>query len=557
MDIIHKSEWESIKSISTFWNQEGNIPVEDRDLAILDLGYGVVLPKFFIKNNIDALSLYEVGQSIMHRQEHTKHKGDPLNKFETKIEARKEQIPIFDEIKKNLKEKGEVNGLIVAQPGFGKSVVAIKAIELFNSKTLIIVPNDILEEQFIESLVEFTNLDKDDIGIAQGSDINALMKAGVFEKDVVVAKIQSLYAQLKLYVTNQRFDELRAIYSRYGLVVYDEAHVGTASDGYSKTASMFLTNNIISMTATPYRNGINQFLFEHTTGGLLYHSDHQNLVPQVNLHNAHIDFNPDEENRLRFSRTDYIRFMATYNMILETKDAYFEWIAQWVEYRLSQGHKIAILFATNKMVRKLYGILERKGIDAGMLTGSTEKKKEVSIEYLDIMQAKIFYDNYSIVFPKRKNIPKLKPLKKDGTKFSLTKPIMKDLKKIQETVDGLETKFTEVNNMTEREIMKAKDVIVSNFKLLSAGFDKSELSCIVFGSLIVGKVPVIQSLGRICRTHPTKNQDIQAHFMFTEMFQKFFPDMLFTLKGNIEKQYPSKFTYEGFEFQKKEKVLKN
>lgn len=557
MDIIYHQEWEKLKVISSLWQQETNVPKDDRDLAILDLGYGVVLPKFFCKNHFKNLKLYQVGQDILVRRNLDKHEGSPLHTFKTKIEPRKEQLVIFERIKEMLEEKNEAYGLIVASPGFGKSIVAIKAVELFNQKTLIIVPNDVLEEQFVESIIEFTNLKKEDIGVAQGSDIDNLIKKGTFKKDIVVAKIQSLYAQLKKFVAKGQFDFLYDVYSCFGLVVYDEAHVGSASDGYSKTASMFKTNNILSMTATPYRVGINDFLFTHTTGGELYVSDHQNLIPTVNLHNAHIEFFPNEIHRLRFSKNDYIKFMATYNMILETKDAYFEWIASWVEYRLSQNHSIAILFATNKMVRKLYGILQRKGIDAGILTGSTEKKKEVAIEYLDIQQVQELYDIYPKVYPKRKNVPKLKPLKKDGTKFSLTKPIKKDIEKIIEEIPEMESilqiKLTEVCNLTEREIMKSKNVIVSNFKLLSAGFDKSELSCIFFGSLIVGKVPVIQTLGRICRTHPTKNQDIQAHFMFTEQFQKFFPDMLYTLKGNIKKQYPSKFTYEGFEFQKDKK----
>lgn len=555
MDIISKHEWEYIKQQPSFWNKyTHSIPIDDRDLAILDLGDQVVLPKFFIQNNYEELYIHQIGHDIINRREKRlkdiKSSGTPLTLMETSIEPRKEQIPIFDAIR-NKKEFNEpINGLVIAQPGFGKSLVGIKTVELLSTKSLIIVPNDILEEQFVESIIEFTNLQKEDIGVIQGSDINDLIKKGVYEKDIVVAKIQSLYAQLKVI----NIMELEELYSVFGLVIYDEAHVGNASDGYSKTGNMFRTDNIISMTATPYRSGINEFIFKNNTGGVLYQSDHQNLIPTINLHNGIIEFDDQELRRLQFARTDYVRFMATYNMILETKDAYFEWIANWVEYRASQGHNVAVLFATNKMVKKLSNILTRKGIDNGLLTGQTEKKPEVSKEYLTISQVQVFYDNYFKVFPKRKKCPVLKPFKNDVTKYSLTKHILKDLDKIQATIPTLEleTSWTKVNTMTEREIMKSKNVIVSNFKLLSAGFDKSELSCIIFGSIIVGKVPVIQSLGRICRTHPDKIQDVHAHFMFTQTFINFFPDMMFTLTSNIKLQYPSKITYEGFDFEKKE-----
>jgi len=552
MDIIYKTEWEYLKSQHSIWNKyEKSVPYDDRDLGVFDIGYGVVLPKFFIQYNYEELKIDKVGSEIIRRHELEKQSAriepDKLKKMTTSIEARKEQIPVFKAIKDAMSQ-GSINGLIVAQPGFGKSIVAIKTVELVGSKSLIIVPNDILEGQFVESIIEFTNLTKDDIGIAQGSDINDLIKKGVFEKDIVVAKIQSLYAQLK----NIDINILKELYSRFGLVIYDEAHVGNASDGYSKTACMFETDNVLSMTATPYRVGINEFLFMNNTGGILYKSEHQNLVPKINLHNGIIEFTPKEIQRLTFSRTDYVRFMATYNMILETKEVYFEWIANWVEYRIKQGHKTAILFATNKMVKRMANVLKRRGIDVGVIIGETKKKLEESKEYITVDQVQDYYDHYFETFPKRKKCTPLKQLKgyEDDGYYTLTKPILKEFKKVCEKFPALNSTIhkTIVDNQTEREIMKAKDTLVSNFKLLSAGFDKSDLSSIIFGSLIVGKVPVIQSLGRITRIDKTKNQDIQAHFMFTQQFMNFFPDMLHILVNNIKTQYPSDFSYEGFDF---------
>ena len=552
MDVVYKTEWEQLKHIPAIWNKyDKPIPMDERDLAVWDIGDVVVLPKFFVDNNMDDLLQYQIGADIISRRTVDEHQGKDLVKFKSSIEARKEQIPIFEAIKAKTDNFKPVNGLVIAQPGFGKSIVAIKTVELLGKKSLIIVPNDILEEQFVESIVEFTNLDESDIGIAQGSDIDALVQKGTFEHDIVVVKIQSLYAQLK----SKNLQHLVDVYSVFGLIIYDEAHVGNASDGYSKTGIMFKTDNILSMTATPYRNGINDFIFKNNTGGVLYHSDHQNLVPVINLHNGIIEFTPQELQRLQFSKSDYIRFMATYNMILETKEAYFEWIANWVVYRESQGYQTAILFATNKMVKKLVAILKRKGLDAGELTGKTDKKIEEARDYLSTVNVQKFYDTYKKVFPKRKKIPVLKQIKGEEGKFSPTKPILVDINKINDTLpdDPIVIDRTTPNNMSDREIMKAKDTIVSNFKLLSAGFDKSSLSCIIFGSLIVGKVPVIQSLGRICRTHKTKRQDVQAHFMFTQVFMNNFPDMLSILTNNIKTQYPSHITYEGFDFGKKRK----
>ena len=96
--------------------------------------------------------------------------------------------------------------------------------------------------------------------------------------------------------------------------------------------------------------------------------------------------------------------------------------------------------------------------------------------------------------------------------------------------------------------MKTKNPLTSNFKMLSAGYDDEELSSAIFGSPLIGKVGVIQTLGRITRTCETKNQNVVAHFIFTKIFIEFYGNMIFALTNNIKVQYPTaKFNYEGFD----------
>ena len=121
MDIIHKHEWEYIKQQPSFWNKyDKPIPHDERDLAVFDLGDVCVLPKFFIDNNLTELMVHKIGEDIINRREVIEHKGQPLKLMTTTIEPRKEQLPIFEAIKAKRESGESVNGLIIAQPGFGK-----------------------------------------------------------------------------------------------------------------------------------------------------------------------------------------------------------------------------------------------------------------------------------------------------------------------------------------------------------------------------------------------------------------------------------------------------
>lgn len=553
MDIISKPDWEYIKQQPSFWNKYSHsIPVDERDLGVFDLGDSVILPKFFIKNNREELYIHKIGYDIVQQHESKLLKCEyTKTNFDVKFDPRPEQQIVFDTFLSAIQKDGYINGILQARPGVGKTFMSIKLSSIIKYKTLCIVPNSILEDQWISEIINFTGLPKNKIGVIQGSDIEKIKKNNILNNDIIVVKIQTLLSQLKRI----NVQELEEFYSSIGLVFYDECHQSGAAESYAKTAILFQTNNIIGLSATPFVKGINEFLMVNSMGDVLVDLDHQNLIPTVTLHNIYVEFTPDEIRRLNFAKSDYIRFLATHNMILENKDAYLNHIADWVEYRHKNNHITAVLFATNKMVFKMAKILKGRGYDIGIITGSTNKKLEVPKEYLTVEQVQIFYDNYFKIFPKRKKCQPLKPFKNDNIKYSLTKQIKKDLLKMKEVLPDLDLsiKLTEVNNMTEREIMGSKDIVVSNFKMLTTGYSRSGLTNILVGTPLVGAIPSIQVTGRITRVCEEKNQDIQAQFFFTNLYFKYFPKMHFNLVNNLKKSYSTaKFNYEGFNFEKKE-----
>ncbi len=561
MTVVSKSEFEYLWNISSIWqnNDDDTVPMIDRTLAGFQYGENYILPKHFIIQNDSELSIDVYGAEILKRTRESDlywaqdiFLPHPMIKMQVLFDPRKEQEHIFELLNNKMKRDGNIGGIIKAPPGFGKSFVSIKAAANFQMKTLIVVPNDILSEQFKESIVQFSNLELDDIGMIQGSDVISLMNNGQYDKDICIVKIQSLLSQIKTIDAMW----LKQFYSRFGLVFYDECHVSGSAIGYSKTAAIMNTNNIVGLSATPFLKGINNFLMQNSMGELLVDVDHQNLIPDITIHNVFVNFTEQEKGRLNFAKSDYIRFLATHNMLLEDKLEYLNFIADYAIYKQSIGHQVAVLFANNKLVKKVYDMIVNKGGDPGMIIGSTKKVVPKLVTYIDRESYANYVYGFKKYFPKRKFKEYSEKTKEEMLGYHLTKPFLKDIEKLNALMKTNDEELITIyeykkSDKTERELMNEKDIIVSNFKLLSAGYDKSSLSSILIGSPLIGKIPVIQTVGRVTRIDDSKIQEITAQFFFSSEYLKHFPSMAHVLANNLRIAFPdSKYHYDGFNFDK-------
>lgn len=123
-------------------------------------------------------------------------------------------------------------GLLVAPPGFGKTVVASALIATRSVATLIIVHTKPLLKQWEKRLKE--NLDIEEVGLL-ASGVNTL--SGVLD----VAIINSLATE-----------RLAQIAENYAMVIVDEAH-HAASYTYEQVLKRVKTKYVFGLTATPIR----------------------------------------------------------------------------------------------------------------------------------------------------------------------------------------------------------------------------------------------------------------------------------------------------------------
>lgn len=486
-----------------------------REIEIIEPHY-VLLPKFF-REEFNLLN-EDIEMNIK--------KVDENKHFLCKMNPRDEQIPILDFFSNRYKKEGNIRGILSAAPGIGKTAMAIKIIHELKYLSLIVIPSDLLQDQWIKAIKNFTDLTDEDIAVLEGSKINELRNT-INNKKLCIIKMQSLYSQIK----NIDLGNLLQLYKEIGVVIYDECHTSGAAESYAKTSGIFNTNNIIGLTATPYRKGINEILLRSAIGEVIYKSTHQNLIPDVDIFKFDLEFTKEEIKKLNYFKIDYIKFLGIYNSILYNKDEYFEFIYNKIVENLKNNHNVTVLFATNKMIDKLYKLILIKNPELARevltLIGDT-KKDELSLVNIEKKKLKLQYKKIKEVYDGRVKNKKLKRKK--------VNELLKVIKTKHEKI--LEKLLKNSQELYESKIKNSK-VIISNFQLLREGFDKPSLSNIIYGSPRVGIVSVIQSIGRITRILEGKNKPL-AQFIFTNYFLDSKPEIIPILIKNIKVEYSSK-----------------
>ncbi|MCG2612790.1 DEAD/DEAH box helicase [Terrimonas sp. NA20] len=125
-------------------------------------------------------------------------------------------------------------GVIVAPPGSGKTVVALKVIADKQQPTLIVVHRKQLANQWMERIESFLGIPQKQIGrVGQGKS--------VIGKQVTVATIQSLAKA-----------NLSEMHKAFGLIIVDECH-HIPAETFRNTIAKFNSKYLYGLTATPFR----------------------------------------------------------------------------------------------------------------------------------------------------------------------------------------------------------------------------------------------------------------------------------------------------------------
>ena len=170
----------------------------------------------------------------------------------------KHNIILRDDLQKNMVNYmlTNTNGIIQANPGSGKTVIAIFVICELQMKTLIIIHRDSLADQWTERFIECTDINKDDIGRLSSSNFKECLK-----KSIVISTNQTFLSLLKRN-RNDFLQELKN--ANFGILLSDEAHTTVGAPTFSECSLHIPAKRTYGLSATPSRQ-------DGTTDVMEYH----------------------------------------------------------------------------------------------------------------------------------------------------------------------------------------------------------------------------------------------------------------------------------------------
>jgi superfamily II DNA or RNA helicase len=125
--------------------------------------------------------------------------------------------------------RNRYRGIVVLPTGSGKTILGCAAIQKLGISTIIIVPTILLLEQWRNRLIEYLNLNSDQIGLFGGGNQDI--------KPITISTFESAH----LYLSRFR--------SQFGLMIIDEAH-NLSGINYEKILDGYLSPYRIALTAT-------------------------------------------------------------------------------------------------------------------------------------------------------------------------------------------------------------------------------------------------------------------------------------------------------------------
>jgi len=273
------------------------------------------------------------------------------NEYQLKLEQKVICSQIFDAINRRSNKVGIIKG----RPGIGKTVMAVALTCVTKNKTLIILDNSNLIKQWTESIVKFTNVKEEEIGLIKGPKFTTTK-----DTQFTIAMVQTLMSKVKR--------DIKDFYGKmkecgFDLVFFDECHKTTCGPKFAM-ASLFLnTKNIVGLSATPFADRLHKIFMENTIGDIIVEDANYDLVPTINLVNYNSGLTA-KYGKFVLAARDMIKQRARFISKLPESSNYKQLIIDLVKGLRKDGHVVIIIVFTKVLVNSIHDWLKNEGIES-------------------------------------------------------------------------------------------------------------------------------------------------------------------------------------------------
>ena len=247
-----------------------------------------------------------------------------------------------------------MTGTLKARPGAGKTVMGIYLATILKYKTLIMLNNTALTQQWIDAVLNFTTCTEDDIGLIQGNTFN------VENKKIIIGMVQTFCSRVQKEDVSEFYDKIKQI--GIGFCLFDECHHSISGPKYALSSLLINTTNIVGLSATPYHVGLQEFLMTGTVGNILSDTKNYDIKPKVNI----VKFNSYIDQKIVnsiYKVGDMLKQRAKYNAVIADSERYMNLLLALNNELLTKGHRIINIVFTKKQVQKISDYLLLHNID--------------------------------------------------------------------------------------------------------------------------------------------------------------------------------------------------
>lgn len=326
-----------------FLHQYPNLEEYANDIVLKTINNKLFLPKF---------TYYLYPSKYLQLFTDNEFKQEPIE-FDFKYSLWPEQQSIILPFIQQYTISKMMLGTLKARPGAGKTVMGIYLASIMKYKTLIMLNNTALTQQWIDTILNFTSCTEDDIGLIQGNKFN------VEDKKIIIGMVQTFCSKVQRDDVADFYNKIKSI--GIGFVLFDECHHSISGPKYALSSLVLNTNNIVGLSATPYHVGLQNFLMTGTVGKVLSNTCNYEIKPTVNI----IKFDSKLDRKTVgsiYKASDMLKQRAKYNSVITDSPIYKNLLLDLNRKLLDKGHRIINIVFTKKQVQIISDVLSYQNI---------------------------------------------------------------------------------------------------------------------------------------------------------------------------------------------------